>query len=161
MKINSERKVAEKAVELLQNEFDDKFSGFKSHFKGERNKDNKPLADSKITRRGRNWKGKKGDKIYFLNKIVLKMSKHGFVQHHGVNNRLRAGHTVNRKKPKPTTFLRHYHNYNLPSHEFIDSAVEKSGVIPMVAKEISEIRGYRTVQDLIDDMANRFNGTKK
>lgn len=161
MQTNTEIKVANKAVKLLQNEFNKKFRGFKSHFKGERDKDNKPLADSKITRRGKHWTGKKGDKIYFLNKIVLKMSKHGFVQHYGVNNRLRAGHEVNRKNPKTTTFLRHYHNYKLPAHEFIDSAVQESGAIPLVAKEISEIRGYMVMQNLLDDMAKRLNRTKK
>lgn len=161
MQTNTEIKVANKVVKLLQNEFDKKFRGFKSHFKGERSSKNQPLSDSKITRRGKNWTGKKGDKIYFLNKIVLKMSKHGFVQHYGVDNRLRRANTVNRKNPKATTFLRHYHNYNLPAHEFIDSAVQESGAIPLVAKQISEIRGYIVMQNLLDDMANRLNGTKK
>lgn len=161
MNTNSEIKVANKAVKLLQGEFDKKFKGFKSHFKGERNAKNKPLSDSKISRKGKNWTGKKGDKIYFLNKIVLKMSKHGFVQHYGVDNRLRSRHEVKRTAPKATTFLRHYHNYNLPAHEFIDSAVQESGVIPMVAKEISEIRGYNVMQNLLNDLANRLNGTKK
>lgn len=154
---NKERKIAKKAQRKLQASFDSEFDNFKNHYQGKRDAQNKPLADSKIKYRGRNWTSPQGDRIYYLNKIVIKMPKHGFVQHYGVDDRLRAAHKVNRERPRPITYNRKEHYYDLPAHEFIDTALENSGVVEMIAKEISEIRGYDVLTRMLNKMVDRIN----
>lgn len=159
---NAERKIAKKAQQMLQESFDRKFGGFKAHFMGKRTSENKykPLAESKIKYRGRNWTSPQGDRIYYLNKIVLDMAKHGFVQHYGIKT-MRESHMVERKKPTPKSFVRHAHKVNMAEHEFIDSAIEESGAVEFLAKEISEIRAYQVLNHYLDQMTIKINNHQK
>ncbi len=87
MRYNEEKKVGKKAEQMLETALLSKIGGeFKSHYKGERSKENVPLAESTAYAGVRKWQGSRGDTIHFLNKVVIRMSQHGFVQHYGIEH---------------------------------------------------------------------------
>ncbi|MCK0203312.1 hypothetical protein MWN41_09845 [Ornithobacterium rhinotracheale] len=151
---DSEKKIAQKASKDLQYRLRQGVKSFKSHSDGNR----KRLKDLEVKPRLKRLKDEKGT-IYFLNALTIKMEKHGFIQHHGANT-IRHAHGVERKIPRFVRYIREAHTYNLPRHEFIDSAIKNSGVVPYLAKELSEIRGYQVLNNLMEKMAENVNHKK-
>ena len=156
----AEKKVADKAKQMLETELRRNVHSFKEHMRTssrvEGGKYKQPLKDFKVSRRGKNSIRKNGTKHYYFNALTLQMGKHGFIQNHGANT-VRATHIVEREKPHPSHYVRRHHNYKLPKTEFIDKAIKSSGIIPYVAKEIGEIRGYAVLQYLIDEIVEEVN----
>ncbi|MGV4536901.1 hypothetical protein [Ornithobacterium rhinotracheale] len=151
---DAEKKIAQKASKDLQYRLR---QGVKS-FKSPANSNRKRLKDLEVKPKLRRLQDEKGT-IYFLNALTIKMEKHGFVQHHGANT-LRHTHSVERKVPRFVHYIREAHRYDLPRHEFIDSAIKNSGVVPYLAKELSEIRGYQVLNNLVEKMAENVNNKK-
>ncbi|MRJ09770.1 hypothetical protein EDL98_01510 [Ornithobacterium rhinotracheale] len=148
---DAEKKIAQKASKDLQYRLR---QGVKS-FKSTANSNRKRLKDLEVKPKLRRLQDEKGT-IYFLNALTIKMEKHGFVQHHGANT-LRHTHSVERKVPRFVHYIREAHRYDLPRHEFIDSAIKNSGVVPYLAQELSQIRGYRVLNNLVEKMAENLN----
>ncbi len=139
---NEERKVGKKAEQMLETALLSKIGGaFKNHYRGERSKKNMPLSESSAYAGVRKWQVSDGDTIHFLNKVVIRMSQHGFIQHYGIDNTLREGRERTRHKPKTTTYSFANHYMNMEAKPFISSAVEESGVVDYVIRSLAQIRG--------------------
>ncbi|MGV4460735.1 hypothetical protein ACQ1Q5_04260 [Ornithobacterium rhinotracheale] len=151
---DKEREVGKRASTLLQNKLRESVKSFKHRGQS---KDGR-LKDLEVKPRLKRLKDEKGT-IYFLNALTIKMEKHGFVQHHGANT-LRHTHSVERKVPRFVHYIREAHRYDLPRHEFIDSAIKNSGVVPYLAQELSQIRGYQVLEKLMEKMAENVNNKK-
>ncbi len=146
MKYNEEKIVGERAERMLESALLSKIGGaFKSHYKGKRDKKNIPLAKSTSSAGVKDWQGTQGDTISFLNKVVVKMAKHGFVQHYGVDNTLRRSGERTREIPKKTTYGFKAHRMNMKATPFLKTAVDESGIVPYVSKEIARIRGKQVL----------------
>lgn len=145
MKNNSEREVAKKAQAMLQKALDNEISTtFKRNArKRPGDKDKKPLRDAKVKYRGKN-----GDEKYFFNQLYINIGKHAFYLNAGVDT-LRRDHTVTRLEPREKTYIREHHNFKLQKTDFINKAIDKSGVVEYVSREISEIRGYEVLKYLV------------
>lgn len=153
--------VAKRAKDMLQVALARGVQSFKEHLKRNKNPKRKPLKNFKLNIKVRKtYKTNDGGSKKFFNAIVLDMGKHGFIHNYGADT-IRQGHAVKREKPKSTIYYRNAHNYRLEKNNFIDRAIEESGVIPYVAKEIGEIRGYEVLQGLLDKMADRINHNQK
>ncbi|MDO5656490.1 MAG: hypothetical protein Q4G27_10160 [Flavobacteriaceae bacterium] len=123
----------------------------------------KPLRDLKIrarTKTGNVPGSLTGQQKTYLNALVLDMGKHGFIQNHGVNT-IREGHKVRQLQPRMTEFERRHHNMKLQQHEFIDRALQKSGVIEYLHREIGRIRGYEVLKDMIHRMVDQVNQAQR
>lgn len=157
-----EQRVADKAKQMLTSALSSEISSsFKEHYRGsssvKNDKNRQPLRDFKVSGKGKNFTfSDTGNKYYFFNALTLKMGKHGFIHNHGAN-KVRMTHKVHREQPHPSEYVRIHHQYVLKKNDFIDRAIKKSGIIPYVAKEISEIRGYAVLQDMLDKMAEDIN----
>ncbi len=143
-----EEKVGKKAAEMLKNslhtQIGQKF-GFYEHYHGKRKKDRQPLKKTTSVERLNIWTGNQGDRITFLNAIVISMGRQGYIQHYGVN-RIRKGGKRTRKTPKHTTYNFEAHYFRMKATPFIDEAVAQSGAVPYILREISRIRGTRLLK---------------
>ena len=84
-----------------------------------------------------------GGKAY-LKGIAIKMPRHGFIQHYGIEaSRVRAGGTRTREKPKQTTYFFRAHLYSKGMKEkpFINDAIEASEAVAYLAEELPKQRG--------------------
>lgn len=86
------------------------------------------------------------DKEY-LRKITIKMERHGFVQHYGVDI-LRAGGERTRNKPRTFTYRYEVHKMRMQEKPFIDKAVEQSGMIDYVLDSVIKIRNEQVFVQL-------------
>ncbi len=132
-----ERQIARKAEEMLNSALHAKTAGFKSHVKGDDELSLKDaLAKAKVKKYG---KVKDGNAKFYMRRLSIKMEKHGFVQHYGVN-RLRESGKRTRKKPRITEYSFKTHAMNMKATPFLSQAIENSGVIPFVLREITKFR---------------------
>lgn len=137
MTYQTERQVAKKAEQMLQFALRSKTAGFKAHI----SKENKPSL-KEVTAKARVKKYglvRQGTAKYYMRRLDIKMAKHGFVQHYGVDT-VRAGGERTRKIPKQTTYRYKHHYFNMKATPFIDGAIESSGVVPFVLDNITRLR---------------------
>lgn len=168
----AELKVAERARHMLESALKSEIKTFKTHYRNSHNKAHKdknkaPIKELKViarTREGKVEGSLTGAKKIYFNSLVLDIGKHAFIQNYGTGNTIRSSHDVNRLRPKPITYKRKYHDYDLPATKFIDRAIINSGVVEFVAKEIGEIRGHQVLQGLLQrltDYQSQSNYTKR
>lgn len=80
----------------------------------------------------------------YMNALVLSMPIHGFVQHYG-DKGTRTGGTRERTSPRFNRYTFRTHEWDLPAKDFIDKAIDQSGVVPFVLENITRIRGEGVV----------------
>lgn len=78
----------------------------------------------------------KGDRRKMAS-VAIHMGRQGFIHHYGVDG-YRESHEVISKKG--TRFTRKGHRMKLQSKDFIERAVQRSGVIPYLQTELGAIR---------------------
>lgn len=135
---NTELEVAKKAEQMLEAALRQKTSSFKNHIN--RNPEDESLKDATaLATIKRYGSKKKGNNVMYMRRLSIKMARHGFIQHFGVDN-TRSGGTRTRKKPKEITYSFKSHVMNMRAKPFINEAVENSGVIPFVMENVTKIR---------------------
>ena len=134
----NELQIAKQAEKMLETSFRSKTASFADHIN--RKSSDVSLKDAtakaKVSQYG---KIKDGTKQRYMRSLSIKMAKHGFVQNFGVDG-VRAGGTRTRTKPKTTTYSFKAHTMKMKAKPFISDAIEQSGVIDFVLKNITTIR---------------------
>lgn len=147
MNYKNEREVAKKAEQMLTSAVRNKTSSFASHYRkkeGEASlKD--AFAKSVVKRYG---KKKEGNQQIFMRRLVLKMARHGFVQHYGVDT-IRAGGQRQREKPRSIGYFYKPHQFRMKATPFIDEAIRQSKVIDFVSENIAELRAKNFAEELV------------
>lgn len=145
---HAEKKIAKQAENMLRAAMRSKISslGFKAHFNQPkvRLSDADAVAKTKI---GQISNDNTNLKTY-MNSLSLKMGKHGFIQHYGVNTTREDIKGRTRETPRTTHYNFKNHVFNLPAQDFIGKAVEQSGVVPFVLRSITEIRSQEIMVTL-------------
>ena len=141
-----ELQIAEKAGQMLTTALRNKASSFADHYKGKKETEyhlKQSFAKAYVKQYG---KKKNGNKQIFLRRLVIRMARHGFVQHYGVNN-LRAGGFRKSKLGN----LYHYdaHDMEMRAQPFIGDAIKQSGVIEFVSQNVAELRAKNFAEELI------------
>ena len=136
-----EKEIGKKAATLLrgslQGEVSTRFGGHLSGGKAS-------LQAATAVARMRYSKRADGTKQAYLKGIAIKMPRHGFIQHYGIeSSRVRAGGTRTREKPKQTTYFFRAHLYSkgIKEKPFIDEAIEASEAVAYLAEELPKQRG--------------------
>lgn len=95
------------------------------------------------------------EQLYFT-KLAIKMGKHGFIQHFGINT-TRSGGTRTRKRPRNISYSYRSHPMVLEGKPFINDAVDTSRVVDFVTSEICRLRSERifaTVRQLLENRSS-------
>lgn len=95
----------------------------------------------------------------YMNRLVLAMPRHGFIQDAG-DHGVRSGSTRERHQPKFNRYTFRTHQWDLPARDFIDEAVQQSGVVDFVVQNIGRIRGEGVVIYLKNFFGDG-NGTRR
>jgi len=137
---HAEKHIAKKAEEMLRVAMRNKISslGFKEHVSGPKIKlsDADAVAKTNLGKIG----GENQNLKYYMNGLSLVMGQHGFVQHYGVNSTRENLKGRTRQTPKTTTYNFKNHVFNLPAKDYIDKAIQQSGVIPFVMENVTKVR---------------------
>lgn len=160
-----EQRVADKAKQMLTSALSSEISSsFKDHYRGSSSvKDGKkkqPLRDFEVKSSGRYFTNTEGEKYYYFNSLKLDIGIHGFIHNSG-SNTIRSAHQVQRTKPRFIEYNRGISDYRLPKTNFIGNAIDRSGVVPYVAKEIGTLRGYAVLNDIMEQLAERLAKAKR
>ena len=132
----TERQVARKAKQMLENSLRGNMSQFSAHMQESKKKS---IREVKVSTKTKGYGEKGMPKTYYLRKISIRMERHGFVQHYGIDA-LRAEGERKREKPKPFTYKYETHKMRMQAKPFIDKAIEQSGVIDYVLNSVARIR---------------------
>ncbi|AQY22692.1 hypothetical protein D1000_07080 [Riemerella anatipestifer] len=147
MEYREELQIAKKAEQMLTSALRNRTKSFKEHYN--RKEDAASLKDAeakaKIKRYG---KFKDGNQKIFMRSLAIKMAKHGFAQHYGVDT-VRQGAERKRTKPNNISYFYKEHDFKMEARPFIDTAIEDSGVIPFVMENVSKLRAQRFAEELI------------
>lgn len=152
MEYRDELAIAKQAEQMLTSSLKNRTSSFASHYKKKEGevslKD--AFAKSVVKRYG---KKKEGNQQIFMRRLVIRMARHGFVQHYGVDT-IRAGGFRQRTKPK--SILYHYkgHPFEMKATPFLDETIRQSGVIDFVIDNISRLRADTFAEELIFPIKN-------
>lgn len=146
MEYRDELAIAQKAERLLTNALQNKTNSFADHYRSKQ-EDNTSIkeahAKAKVKRYGRK---RDGNQKIFMRSLAIRMARHGFVQHYGVNT-VRAGGERKSKKGTPYRFTAHY--FRMEAKPFIDKAIEQSGVADFVAENIAQLRADAFGEELL------------
>lgn len=137
MEYRDELAIAKKAEQMLTSALQNRTRSFAEHYEGKKQGEpsiKEAHAKAKVKRYG---KKKDGNQQIFMRSLEIRMAKHGFVQHYGVDT-VRAGGERKSKKGTPYRFAAHY--FKMDAKPFIDKAIEQSGVANFVAENIGQLR---------------------
>ena len=87
-----------------------------------------------------------GNQQIFLRRLVIRMARHGFVQHYGVNS-LRAGGF--RKSKLGNSYHYDAHDMEMRAQPFIGDAIKQSDVVEFVSQNVAELRAKNFAEELI------------
>ena len=147
-----ERIIGTAAAAKLTSALRQKASSFADHVS--RDPDKKSLKDAEAIARTKKYGlVKNKTQTYFLRAIVIKMEKHGFVRHYGVNSQRQAGSRT-RRIPRTTTYHYRQHRMNQKAKPFLDSAIEGSGVVQYVAQKVAESRANIITEEISISLRN-------
>lgn len=149
-----ERQIAKVAEEKLTSALRSSTNSFADHINRKSGEASLKEANAISRTKKSGYKKTKNDQ-YFLRSISIKMAKHGFVNHFGVNT-LRAGGIRKREIPKSTTYSFKSHMMNQKSTPFINEAVRKSGVLDYVAEKIAQSRAELLTDEIIIGLRRDF-----
>lgn len=148
MEYRDEQVIAKKAEQMLTSALQRKTkSSFKDHYNGNSGKASikEAFAKSVVKRYG---KKKDGNQQIFMRRLVIRMARHGFVQHYGVNT-TRAGAERVRTKPKSTSYFYEAHKFNMKATPFISEVIQQSKVVDFVVDNITELRAKNFAEELV------------
>lgn len=149
----NEKEIADKAVQMLNQSLNEKTEGFAEHLN--RNEKDTSMKDSfsKATvKRYRSGRG--GSQEFYFRSLSIKMAKHGFIQHFGINA-VRSGGTRTRKKPRTISYGYQAHPMEMEGQPFINDAVDTSGVVDFVLTEVTKIRSEEIIVNVRKILENR------
>lgn len=146
MQYRNEREVAKKAEQMLTASLRAKTSGFANHVRGANDKSIKDaVAVARVKRYGRG----RGNIKQYMTTLSIRMVKHGFIQHYGVDGS-RTGGSRTRSHPKNTTYNFSAHYFNMKPTPFINAAIRQSHVINFVMDNILQLRGQELIFEIRD-----------
>ncbi|MEQ3501150.1 hypothetical protein ABMY20_15450 [Tenacibaculum sp. SSH1-16] len=133
----NEREIAKKAEQMLETSLRSKTASFANHV----NNTNTPSLKEATAKARLKKYGlvRAGTAKYYMRSLSIKMARHGFIQHYGVDTIREAGKRT-RHKPKETTYRFKHHIMNMKPKPFINKAVEDSNVIEFVTTNIAKHR---------------------
>lgn len=142
-----EIEVAKKAEQMLTSAVRNKTSRFADHYQRKEGKVSlkDAFAKSVVKRYG---KKKEGNQQIFMRRLVIRMARHGFVQHYGVDT-IRAGGTRQRTKPRSIEYLYDAHDFKMKATPFITEAIQQSKVIDFVAENVAKSRAKNFGEELV------------
>ena len=144
MKKIDEREIAKKAEEMLTSSLKSKTQGFANHIKKKENESS--IKDAFAVARLKKYGIKKNStQKYFMKTLSIKMVRHGFIQHYGINSQRAAGIRT-RTTPKKTTYGFKQHMMRMKAKPFLDASIKNSKVVDFLAEKIAESRA-----DIITD----------
>ncbi|MBB1542944.1 MAG: hypothetical protein HG446_000340 [Flavobacteriaceae bacterium] len=146
MEYRDELEIAQKAEQMLTGAIRNKTNSFADHYNGK--KEDEPSlkqasAKSYVKKYGRK---KDGNQQIFLRRLVIRMARHGFVQHYGVNS-LRAGGF--RKSKLGNSYHYDAHDMEMRAQPFIGDAIKQSDVVEFVSQNVAELRAKNFAEELI------------
>ncbi len=145
MNFNNEKQVADAAVRKLESSLRSKTSRFADHYRNYPQE--KSMKDATAYATVKKYGKGRGTIKRYMTRLSIRMAKHGFIQHFGVNN-LRESGSRTRKHPKETTYNFSAHYFNMKPTPFINSAIKQSGVIDFVMENITRLRSEEILLDL-------------
>lgn len=149
---NDEQQVAKRAEQMLEGALRSKTASFKDHVN--RQEGDVSLKDATAKATVKKYGSKRaGTKKSYMRSLSIKMAKHGFVQHFGVDG-VRSGSTRTRK-PNDTTYSFKSHVMKMKAQPFINEAVESSGVVDFVMSEVTKLRSEELLFEVKKIMENR------
>ena len=149
----NELQVAIKAEQMLESALRSKTSSFADHV-------NRKDGDVSLKNATANAKVKQygsvrnGTKRRFMRSLAIKMARHGFVQHFGVDT-TRNGGTRTRTRPQNITYGFRSHVMKMKAQPFINDAVEKSGVINFVMENVTKLRSEELLFEVKKILENK------
>lgn len=146
MEYRDELQIAQKAEKMLTSAMQQKTSTFAQHYKGKKEGEQSMKDAHAKARIKRYGKKKDGNQQIFMRSLAIRMARHGFIQHYGVDT-IRAGGERESKKGKKYSFAAHYFKMN--ARPFIDDAIEQSGVVDFVADNVGQVRADAFGEELL------------
>lgn len=145
MSYENEKQVAIKAEQILQSALRSRISslGFRNYSSG----DNKSISDASAVSSYKLGKATEDQLRYYMNKLSIKMERHGFIHHYG-DKGTRSATTRTRHKPRTTSYQVRAHSWDLPARDYIDDAIRQSGVVDFVLVNITELRAQQIIVSL-------------
>lgn len=141
----TEKEIGTRAASMLTTELRSRTEGFANHARGQGKKSIKD-AEARAAFKTYGTAGE-GNRKQYLRKIAIRMERHGFVQHYGVDT-VREGSERTRNKPKPVTYRFKSHYFNMKATPFLNDSVENSGIVPFVLSELTKLRGEELVANI-------------
>ena len=146
MKKIDDRDIAKRAEQMLGSALRSKTSSFADHVK--RPADKASLKDAEAKSRLKQYGLlRAGTKQYYLRAISIRMAKHGFIRHYGVDGQRSAGSRT-RKKPRSVTYHFKNHVMKQSAKPFLDQVIQSSGVVPYVVENITKNRAEEVAQNI-------------
>lgn len=147
MEYRDELAIAKKAEQMLTSAVRNKTSRFADHYQRKEGKVSlkDAFAKSVVKRYGRK---RDGNQRIFMRRLVLRMARHGFVQHYGVDT-IRAGGTRQRTKPRNISYYYKPHQFQMKATPFISEAIKQSKVVDFVSENIAALRAKNFAEELI------------
>lgn len=150
----NEIQVAKKAEQILESALKSKVSSFGEHLN--RKDGEASIQNIKVKSVVKKYGTKKaGNQQAYLRRIAIRMGRHGFIQHFGVDT-IRNGGTRTRQKPKETQYNFKSHFFKMEAKPFINQAIEESGVIDFVMEEITKIRSEEVIFEVKKILENKY-----
>ena len=150
----NEEEIGYKAAAMLQSALRNETSRFSRHIRNDDNALRNATAEPVLPNSNR----KEGYQQKYLRGLKIKMHRHGFVLHYGIESgRLRKSHQRTRHKPRETKYRVEAHLYRKGQKEqpFIDKVVNDSQVLDYLATAISQARGEEIVTYLARGLENK------
>ena len=149
---NNELEVAKKAEQMLETSLRQKTSTFSDHIK--RKEGDTSMKDATAKARVKQYKSSKSGKIYYMRSISIRMARHGFIQHFGIDT-TRKGGTRTRTKPENKTYSFKKHLMKMGAKPFINDAIDKSGMIQFVMENVTKIRSENLLFEVKKILENK------
>lgn len=134
MDFQNERQIADRARSMLGTQLRNRATAFKDHVNGSVN----PIKDVEAVTSVRTYT-KNGIAHHYLNRLSIKMGKHGFIQNFGVNTQ-RKGGIRKRKRPRSISYNFTSHYFKIEAKPFINESIEQSDVIPFILENVTKVR---------------------
>ncbi len=136
--VNNDREVARQAEKMLEASLRAKTASFRDHV----NRAPEDVSLKKATAKAglkKYGSRRAGNLTHYMRSLSIRMTRHGFIQHHGVDT-VRSGGSRTRTKPQTVSYGFKSHTMKMRAQPFINEAVESSRVVDYVMNNLSRIR---------------------
>lgn len=144
-----EREIGKKAEQMLEDSLRSKTASFAHHI----NNTNTPSLKEATAKARLKKYGlvRAGTAKYYMRSLAIKMARHGFIQHYGVDTIRQAGKRT-RQQPTETSYSFKHHRMNMKPKPFINKAVEDSNVVDFVTSNITKLRSEEILINIIREL---------